>query len=566
MNEQLVALKLIKDNPYQGRQVYEDIDVLGRSIATDDLQEIPKARKVKEAFQIKFGHRRREAFKWLQENWKKEGLTDRYNGYTIMPLDIEEVTDEEMYRGAVIENEHRKNLSPIEQAQMMLVYRDQFKKSSEDIGTLFGKDGATVRGLIRLLDLPQEVQDKVATGEITQSSARKLLTIARIDESKVLEAAKEIVSGEDPDDVIENSIKNNENTVTMWESWRHDKPRAGSDLWLLDTPADKFPSKHFPELKPADIAKAVGMEFTAAARTKIEDYITATQNNPEYMAELAAKTEDPTDAALIERIGHLLKPPSCAGCPFHATVDRSHYCGFKACHKHKSKAWMNAEIHRVSKRLGLPIYDPTVDGKNFVPACEYSYQDEYKKHALMVEAKDTRLRLAVHKSDYRLHAFTDSNFVRVIFVGDLVSKAKKDKEKAHIREQAKVDSQQRIWELEHIRREASRKFYYEQVPQHFAVAFSKLDHIAAMNALVSDRKQAKPGAKKAEVLATLRMALADQALNQDLTNYQITEKGPVFIAKRVQKIAVEWGVKLPKDFLDIAKTYEPAVAAEDKKK
>jgi ParB-like chromosome segregation protein Spo0J len=45
MEQKLVKLELIKDNPYQGRQVYDDIDLLGRSIATDGLQETPKARK-----------------------------------------------------------------------------------------------------------------------------------------------------------------------------------------------------------------------------------------------------------------------------------------------------------------------------------------------------------------------------------------------------------------------------------------------------------------------------------------------------------------------------------------
>ena len=60
MNEQLIALEQIKPNPYQGREEYGDIEPLARSIATDGLQEIPKARKNGKGYELKFGHRRVE--------------------------------------------------------------------------------------------------------------------------------------------------------------------------------------------------------------------------------------------------------------------------------------------------------------------------------------------------------------------------------------------------------------------------------------------------------------------------------------------------------------------------
>ena len=44
MTEKLVELDLIVDNSYQGRQTYENIETLARSIAKDGLQELPKAR------------------------------------------------------------------------------------------------------------------------------------------------------------------------------------------------------------------------------------------------------------------------------------------------------------------------------------------------------------------------------------------------------------------------------------------------------------------------------------------------------------------------------------------
>ena len=115
----LIPLSKIQPNPYQPRIVDdpEHIEKLARSIAADKLLQVPMARNHghNRSCELAFGHSRRKAFEWLRDNWKAQGLTDRYTGYTVMPLEVVELTDEEMYRYAITENVQRKDLNPIEQ-------------------------------------------------------------------------------------------------------------------------------------------------------------------------------------------------------------------------------------------------------------------------------------------------------------------------------------------------------------------------------------------------------------------------------------------------------------------
>ena len=564
MTEQLVKIESIKDNPYQGRQVYDDIDQLGRSIATDGLQEKPKARVSGKGYQLKFGHRRREAFRWLAANWKAQNLPDRYDGYTVMPLDIEELTDEEMYRGAVIENEQRKNLNAIEQAEMMLVYKDQFKKSSDEIGQLFGMSGATVRGLVRLLDLPTAVKDKVASGEITQGAARSLLTIARVDEKQVAKAAEAIAAGTSAEDVIMQSMRDSDTTLAMWQSWNDGKPRGGDGLWFLEMKPDKFPMKHLPELRAADVAKALGMEPTADLCQKIRDRYLVTVNDAEKAAALTEM--HPEDANLIERIAHLANPPACAACAFHASADRAHYCGFKACHQRKRAAWVAAEMQKISKALSIAVYNPVVDGKAFLLLSESTYEKGFEARAKLVADHDADLRIAPHKNEYSKHKWTESNFCRVILVGSKAKVIKEKKRDEGSSEQAKQEAYRKQRELEEAHRNASRKFTADYAVKQFAVVFKGIDHIPAMCALTNSGTPRKT-AKKAEVLTDLRVQLARRALdNLNGYDWRLLEKGPIACAKYLQGVATAWEVKLPADFMDVAKGYQPAVSVETEKK
>jgi ParB/RepB/Spo0J family partition protein len=564
MTEQLVNVELVKDNPYQGRTEYKSIEALGRSIAAEDIQEKPKARKIKGGFELKFGHRRLRAFLWLRDNFKAEGLADRYNGYKVMPLDIEELTDEEMNRGVIVENAQREDLTIIEEARMMRDYGTRWNKTSEQVGEVFGKSGATVRGVIRLLELPEAVQEKIASGEISQGAARKLLTIARVDESRIESAVRSFAAGESAEDVIEDAMRKSDSAFLMHESWRHETPSAGQGLWTLDTKAEKFPSFYLPELKAADVAKAMELELTADLRSKIEDYIKAALGHPEFISQFGETNKNPEDVELMERIGHLLYPPSCSGCVFHAVASRSHFCGFKPCHARKRTAWVRKEMQKISEKLKISIYDPAKDGKATLALQESTYSDDGKKHAKLVESNDPDLRLQPHKNDYSEHKWTGSNLVRVVLVGKKVTEIKAKKREESSSGYAEEEARRKQEEMERALLEASRKFAAEYVFKIFAVAFKDMENIPALCALVNVHAVSKK-AKKADVLAELHEALARSAMNNmNGYDWRLLKKGPGACAKYLQGVATTWGVKLPADFAEVAKGYAP-VSAETKK-
>lgn len=579
MSEQLVLLHLISDNPYQPRVTDdpEHIEKLARSIVADGLLQTPKARACTDGtYQLAFGHSRRKAFEWLVEQGSQlDGWVDRYMSYTGMPLEVVELTDEEMYRHAVTENVQRKDLNPIELSTAMKRYRDEFKKTSDEIGELFGVNGATVRGLIRLLDLPETVRTRVESGEITQGAARKLLTVSRnIQAEQLTEIVEDIVSGEDPDDVIEMSIRNNEITVDMWRSWRSGKPLAGDGLWQIDLPAEKFPLKHLPEVTVAKAAEIVGGDWSShhdkgVLLGRIYHFQDggSIDTMPGYQTMVDVQGEAVVNES-YERLAHLINPPSCKDCPFHIIVDRSHYCSFKPCHQRKAKAWVAADMQKISKKLGIAVYDPEIDGKTTLALCESTYQDEYKIHAKLVENKDPGLRIAPHNSQYDAHKWTESMRARLVLVGDRAKAIKEKQRETSAKAKEKADNsyeaQRRQWQIQNENRDASDRFIRDYASAFFADAFKKLDHIPAMSTLVG--VEIKNTVKKADALTTLRRELAIDTLERGKVDYSLKSKGPEKTAKYLQGVATTWGIKLPADFLTVAKTYEIPVSTETEQK
>ena len=97
-----------------------------------------------------------------------------------MPLNIVELDDQGMFEQAVAENRERKDLTAIEEAQAMAVYRDHFKKTSAQIGELFHLSDSAVRNKMRLLDLPDEVKAKISDRTITEGAGREVLTFMEL--------------------------------------------------------------------------------------------------------------------------------------------------------------------------------------------------------------------------------------------------------------------------------------------------------------------------------------------------------------------------------------------------
>jgi len=78
---------------------------------------------------------------------------------------------------AIIENLQRQNLNAVETARAYAKLQDEFGLTQREVATRMGKSRETVANAMRLLDLPGEIQDAIAKGQINESQARLLLTI-----------------------------------------------------------------------------------------------------------------------------------------------------------------------------------------------------------------------------------------------------------------------------------------------------------------------------------------------------------------------------------------------------
>jgi ParB/RepB/Spo0J family partition protein len=584
-----VLLECIKDNPYQPRTAdnVEHIKNLALSIAADGLLQVPKARHTLEGAELAFGHSRRKAFEWLKANWEKTGLRERYNNYTEMPLNFEELSNEDMYRQAVSENVQRKDLDPIELAKAMVVYRDQFGKNSDEIGELFGMNGATVRGKLRLLDLPEQAKKELSEGLISEGTARDILSLQKVTtEAVVLDVIEKIKAGVDrwgnettPREVIADVIEDMDSIVQMtWNTGDGKKPTVKNNGWALDM--KKFPNQYLPLLtghvavqalncfndKPAqklvleiaeylsaDLAEDVDDEYHQANANQIQKRMEAlAEINPEYR----------------QRLEHLITPPSCNVCPFMTKFDDHYFCGIKECFERKFSAWKKHEMHTNAKTLGVELYDRERDGEFLV------LEDTYRNnaHADLWKKKSKDLRIAfmadIDRKKYQSGYSGCPDGCVVIVVGKTLEKLLIEKEQK--REEKQVD-------MEEVREEMMDKRIDELVWEATAYLKSVLDGVsdAAVMSLYDAPRygwSSHPAIPENDFSGNEKMQVMAEHTRREVAFWMLLggEDGIEIgvdahetladLVVDIQKRAKEWKVKIPAEFAKKAAQYDAEIA------
>ncbi len=100
-------------------------------------------------------------------------------GYEKIPAYILPVeSDEKMLELALVENIQREDLNPIELAKAYEQLQNEYGLTQEEVAQKVGKDRATVANFIRLLKLPEAIQESLAKGEITMGHARALMGLS----------------------------------------------------------------------------------------------------------------------------------------------------------------------------------------------------------------------------------------------------------------------------------------------------------------------------------------------------------------------------------------------------
>lgn len=165
-------------NPFQPRQDFEqsEIDALAESIQQHGLLQPIVVRRAGERYQLIAGERRLRAA-------IQAGLNE-------VPAQIREADDRTVAELAIVENLQRKDLSPLEKAACFQDYLQRYGCKQEELAGRLKIDRSTISNLIRLLELPQAVQDALRSGGLTQGHARALLPLG--DEREQVAFAKRI--------------------------------------------------------------------------------------------------------------------------------------------------------------------------------------------------------------------------------------------------------------------------------------------------------------------------------------------------------------------------------------
>ena len=114
-----------------------------------------------------------------------------FAGITEIPAIIKDLSDKETFEIGLIENLQRENLSPIEEASGYKKLMNSFDYTQEDIAKIINKSRSYIANVLRLLSLPQEVQDMVNNGDLSYSIARTL-----VGKENPVKVAKSILKGD----------------------------------------------------------------------------------------------------------------------------------------------------------------------------------------------------------------------------------------------------------------------------------------------------------------------------------------------------------------------------------
>ena len=157
----------ISPNPRQPRQIFdeESLAELAASIKIVGLLQPVVVRKTGGgSYQVVMGERR----------WRACELA----GLDVVPAIVRETSDADLLRDALIENLHRQQLNPLEEAAAYQQLLDDFGATHEELARRIGRSRPHITNTIRLLNLPPSVQRRVAAGVLSAGHARALLGIS----------------------------------------------------------------------------------------------------------------------------------------------------------------------------------------------------------------------------------------------------------------------------------------------------------------------------------------------------------------------------------------------------
>ncbi len=195
-NDQIIEVHLseIRPNPYQPRKEFDEkaLDELAESIKEHGIIQPIIVRKSIKGYELVAGERRLRAS-------EKAGLPK-------IPVVIREFSNEQIMEIALIENLQRENLNAIEMAIAYDKLMKHLSLTQEELAKKVGKSRPHVANFLRLMQLPQEIQNYVSRGTLSMGHARALLSVD--DDDIKLKIAQEVIKKDLSVRQVEEMIKN----------------------------------------------------------------------------------------------------------------------------------------------------------------------------------------------------------------------------------------------------------------------------------------------------------------------------------------------------------------------
>lgn len=189
----LTEISPSKDQPRK-RFSEEGLQELAQSIREQGVLQPIIVKKVATGYELICGERRFRAAERV--------------GLEKIPVIVKDVADEKLLELALVENIQREDLNPIEEAQAYLRLVEERGLSQDQVADRVGKNRATVANTIRLLRLPAEVLDELASGRLQAGHARALLALPSPEHQRQLcrRIAEEKLSVRQVEEIVNRSV------------------------------------------------------------------------------------------------------------------------------------------------------------------------------------------------------------------------------------------------------------------------------------------------------------------------------------------------------------------------
>ncbi|MFF0988734.1 ParB/RepB/Spo0J family partition protein [Kocuria nitroreducens] len=179
-----IPVASIHPNRKQPRQIFDEEELAELAYSIGELGVLqpivvrPTRENGDEAFELVMGERR----------WR----ASQQAGLPTVPAIVRETADDDLLRDALLENLHRSQLNPLEEAAAYQQLLEEFGATQEELSRRIGRSRPQISNTIRLLRLPPLVQRRVAAGVLSSGHARALLSLA--DPAEMERLAQRIVA------------------------------------------------------------------------------------------------------------------------------------------------------------------------------------------------------------------------------------------------------------------------------------------------------------------------------------------------------------------------------------